>query len=131
MQRAKYRSDLKNGNRARSCATCAPGIRKYPSRLGLELVDELDEVVWRCFIEMLCFEIRELMRRLYIVGGDLSPLHDILHEKIPEGDVLRPEAEGAVSRYVQRRCEQVLSCDVADLPKRLFDLGAAVHALEY
>ena len=38
-------------------------------------------------IEILCSKICELMLPFYIVDGDLSFLHEILHVNLPEGDV--------------------------------------------
>ena len=70
-------------------------------------------------IEMLCSEIRELMLRLHIVDGDLSFLHELLCEEIPEGDVLRPcvgvegERPQVVQRILLKRCQA--GCAVARL----------------
>ena len=53
-----------------------PGIRKYPSRLRLELVDELDGVAMAVLTEMLCSEIRELVP-LHIADANISFLHEL------------------------------------------------------
>ena len=90
MRRTKSKLNLKFRNRARSCATCELRIRNHFSRLGLQIIDGIDEVAVVVLIEMFCSEIRELMLRLHIVDGDLSFLHELLCEEIPEGDVLRP-----------------------------------------
>ena len=98
----KYRFKLKIRNGARSCATCSPGIRKC--RLGLELVDEHNEVTVAGLVDILCSEIRELMLRLHIVDGGLSFRHELLHEEVPKGDVLRlgVDVAGEQPQVVQR-----------------------------
>ena len=98
----RFESKIRNG--ARSCAVCLLGIRKYLSRLGLKIVKGFDEVVVAVLIDMIGSEIHKLVLRLHIVDGNLSFLHELLHEEVPEGDVLRPWAKESVSRHMKCRC---------------------------
>ena len=111
MRRTKSSLNLKFRNRARFCATCEPRICNHLSHLGLEIIHELDEVAVVVLIEMLCFEIRELMLCFLIVDGDVSFPHELLCEEIPEGDVLRPcvgvegERPQVTQRILLKRCQ--------------------------
>ena len=67
-------------------------------------MDELDEVAVAVLIEIFCSEIRELILFLRIVDADISFLHELLLEEVPEGNVLYVGIgiEGERSQVMQR-----------------------------
>ena len=103
------RFKLKFRNGVRSCATCAPGIRKYSC---VELV-ELDEVAVALLMDMLCSEIREWMLHLYTVDGDLFFFHELLLRLDVGVEGKRPQAVQGI--LLEKRCQT--GCFVACLSR--------------
>ena len=56
--------------------------------LRLKLVDELNEVAMTALAVMLGAKVCQLILALDVVDADLALLHQFLHEKIPQRDVL-------------------------------------------
>ena len=55
-------------------------------------------------VQVLCADVGRVDVGRDIVDGDPSLRHELSDEEEAQRDVLRPRAEGAVSRRVQRRC---------------------------
>ena len=71
--------------------------------LGLKLVDELVKVALTVLAQELGAQVRQLIPALDVVGADLALLHQFLHEKIPQRDVLCARTVGRVADDVQCR----------------------------
>ena len=70
---------------------------------SLKLIDELDEVVVAVLPMVFGAQVCELILALDVVDADLALLHQFLHEKIPQRDVLCARTVSAVAGDVQRR----------------------------
>ena len=70
--------------------------------LSLKFVDELDEVALTVLAKVLGTQVCQLVLTLDVVDADLA-LFQLLHEKIPQRDVLCARTVGAVTGDVQCR----------------------------
>ena len=71
--------------------------------LSLQLVDELDEVAVIVPAKVLGAQVHQLNLGLDVVDANLALLHQLLHEKIPQRDVLSARTIGAVADDMHRR----------------------------
>ena len=80
---------------------------------SLKLVDELDEDAVAVLAKMLGVQVRQLILGLYVVDTDFALLHHLLHEKVPQRDVLCARTVGAVARRTAPTC---CRCTAARFP---------------
>ena len=71
--------------------------------VSLYLVDKLDNVAVTVLAEVLGAQVRQPILGLDVRGADLAVLHQLLHENVPQRDVLCAKTVGAVADDIQRR----------------------------
>ena len=71
--------------------------------LSLKRVDELNDVAVAVLAKVLGAHVCQLILALDVVDADLALLHQFLHEKISQRDVLCATTAGSVAGDVQRR----------------------------
>ena len=73
------------------------------SVFSLKLFDELDDVTVTVLAKVLGVQVCQLILGLDVLDADLALLHQFLHKKIPQRDVLCTRTGSAVAGDVQRR----------------------------
>ena len=84
--------------------------------ISLYLVDEFDKVAVTVLAEVLGAQVRQLILGLDVGGSDLALLHQLLHENVPQREVLCTKTVGgAVADDVQRHVLLIYSGTLAKL----------------
>ena len=86
--------------------------------LSLKLFDELHEIAMTVLAKVLGAKARQLILGLDVVGANLALLYQLLHEKVPQRDVLCARTIGQV--WLPATCSaDMLSMYSSTLPKLL------------
>ena len=83
--------------------------------LSLYLVDKFDKVAVTVLAEVLGAQVRQLILGLDVGGSDLALLHQLLHENVPQRDVLCAKTVGAVADDGRRHVLLIYSGTLAKL----------------